>query len=208
MSSQAQIAANQANAKLSTGPKTESGKAAAALNNMRHGLASGVFRVLPTECQFDFDDLFAGLRDEHQPVTLTETVLVEAMAQHQWLRKRALALESSCFDASTGQVADPKQLALALRYQTTHERAFHKSLNDLLKLRAEKRKNEVGFESQQRAREEHTRKQERHQMAAERHKWVVVLAEAKADHQHLMNLNQKITKHEREFAIEQAQRAS
>jgi hypothetical protein len=46
----------------------------------------------------------------------------------------------------------------------------HKSLNDLLKLRAEKRKHEIGFESQERAKEEHTRTQEKHEMAKERHK--------------------------------------
>jgi hypothetical protein len=38
---------------------------------------------------------------------------------------------------------DQKQLALYLRYQTTNERAFHKCLNDLLKLRAERHKQEL-----------------------------------------------------------------
>ena len=55
-------------------------------------------------------------------------------------------------------------MALFLRYQSTHERAFHTCLNDLLKLRAEKRKNEIGFESQKREQEEHTRMQEQHEM--------------------------------------------
>ena len=89
--------------------------------------------------------------DEHQPATFTETTLVEAMAQHHWLRQRALHLESCCYDPATGQIVDQKQLALYLRYQTTHERGFHKALNDLLKLRAAKRKEQIGFESQQRA---------------------------------------------------------
>jgi len=38
-------------------------------------------------------------------------------------------------------------------------------LNDLLKLRAEKRKEEIGFERQQHVREEQTRIQEKHEMA-------------------------------------------
>jgi hypothetical protein len=108
MSTESQIEANRENAKLSTGPKSEAGKAAAALNNTRHGLA-GAFRVLPTESQSDFDELLATLRDEHQPATFTETTLVEAMAQHHWLRQRALNLESSCYDPATGQIADQKQ---------------------------------------------------------------------------------------------------
>jgi hypothetical protein len=189
MSTESQIEANRENAKLSCGPKSEAGKAAAALNNTRHGLA-GAFRVLPTESQSEFDALLAILRDEHQPATFTETALVEAMAQHHWLRQRALHLESSCYDSATGQPTDPKQLALYLRYQTTHERGFHKALNDLLKLRAARRKEQIGFESQQRAERADQRKQERHQ-------WDILLAEAKVDGQQLHDLNRDIKDSER-----------
>ena len=104
-------------------------------------------------------------------------ILVERMAQHHWLRDRAGLLQANGF-ADDGSV-DEKRLALYLRYQTTHERAFHKCLNDLLKLRAEKRKNAIGFESQNRKQEEHTRKQEQHQMKKDHHKWAVALSEAK-----------------------------
>ena len=162
MSTESQIQANRENAKLSCGPKSETGKAIAALNNTRHGLA-GAFRVLPTESQSDFDQLLATLREEHNPETFTETTLVEAMAQHHWLRQRSLNLESSCYDPATGQITDQKQLALYLRYQTTHERGFHKAMNDLLKLRAAKRKEQIGFESQQRLQEQHDMKKDRHQ---------------------------------------------
>jgi hypothetical protein len=182
MSTESQIEANRENAKFSTGPKSEAGKAAAALNNTRHGLA-GAFRVLPSESQSDFDELLVILRDEHQPATFTETTLVEGMAQHHWLRQRALHLESACYDPASGQIADQKQLALLLRYQTTHERAFHKALNDLLKLRAARQKEQIGFESQQ-------RKQERH-------KWDILLAEAKVDGQQLHDLNRDIKDSER-----------
>jgi hypothetical protein len=189
VSTESQIEANRENARLSTGPKSEAGKAAAALNNLRHGL-TGAFRVLPTEPQSEFDELLATLRDEHQPATFTETALVEAMAQHHWLRKRALHLECSCYDPATGQIADQKQLSLCLRYQTTHERGFHKAMNDLLKLRAAKRKEQIGFESQQRAERDDKRKQERHQ-------WDILLAEAKVDGQQLHDLNRDIKDSER-----------
>jgi hypothetical protein len=98
------------------------------------------------------------------------------MAQHHWLRNRAELLQSNCF-ADDGSI-DEKRLALYLRYQTTHERAFHKCLNDLLKIRAEKRRAETGFESQKRKQEKHDRKQEQHQMKKDVHKWAVALAEA------------------------------
>jgi hypothetical protein len=189
MSTESQIQANRENAKLSSGPKSEAGKAASALNNTRHGL-TGAFRVLPTESQSDFDALLATLADEHQPATFTETTLVEAMAQHHWLRRRALSLESSCYDAATGQIVDQKQLALYLRYQTTHERGFHNALNDLLKLRVVRRKEQIGFESHQRAERDDKRKQERHQ-------WAILLAEAKVDGQQLHDLNRDIKDSER-----------
>ena len=147
MSTQAQVAANQANAQLSTGPKSEAGRAAAARNNFRHGLTtSSEFWVLPSESQTDYLKLLAQFQQEHQPETPTEEALVQAMAEHHWLRHRAMRLEEACFDFTTGQIIDERKLALYLRYQTTHERAFHKALNDLLKLRAEKRKAEIGFE--------------------------------------------------------------
>jgi hypothetical protein len=145
MSTSAQIVANRANAEWSTGPRTDEGKAASSRNRVSHGL-TGEFRVLPSELQSEYDALLAAFREEHQPTTPTETALVEGLAQHQWLRKRALRLESSCFDVVTGQIDDEKRLALCLRYQSTHERGFHKCLNALLKLRAEKRKAKIGFE--------------------------------------------------------------
>jgi len=60
MSTQAQIAANQANAQLSTGPKSEAGRAAATRNNFRHGLATpSEFWVLPSKSQHDYVKLLA-----------------------------------------------------------------------------------------------------------------------------------------------------
>jgi hypothetical protein len=207
MSSSAQIAANQANAQRSTGPKTPQGLAASAKNNLRHGLA-GAFMVLRWEKQENFDALFESLRNEHAPSTPTENLLVERMAQHYWLSQRAIRCQNACLADGFPKGGDDKGLALYIRYQTTHERGFHKSLNDLLKLRAEKRRQEIGFESQERKREEENRRrnrEERHQNeeirkeaghvrreAAEKrkqelHRWNVLLAEAKFDHQGLQS---------------------
>ena len=82
-------AANRANAQLSTGPKTPAGKAAIALDNLRHGLA-GAFLILPTENEEDFAAPLENLLDEHQPATETERLLVTNMARHQWLSDPAL----------------------------------------------------------------------------------------------------------------------
>jgi hypothetical protein len=174
---------------LSTGPKSENGRAASSKNNLRHGF-TGAFAILPWEKQEEFDTLLNELRAEHEPATITETLLIEKMAQSYWLSQRAIKLQQiSCFHDETDSPERDKQLALYLRYQTTHDRSFHKSLSDLLKLRAEKRKLEIGFESQEtkqnRARQQaanETRKQELH-------KWKVLRAEADVDHRVLQNLS-------------------
>ena len=175
MPTEAQIAANRQNARRSTGPHTAEGKEAIAQNNFRHGL-TGAFNFLRWEKLAEFEDLLVGLRAEHKPLTLTEDLLVERMAQHEWLRRRAHTLQHLCFIDEA--FLDPRQeraFALYLRYQTTHERAFHKCLNELLNLRREKRKQEIGFESQKQKQTEEARKQELHK--ARTH-----LANAKAAH--------------------------
>jgi hypothetical protein len=172
MSTEAQIAANQQNSQLSTGPKSAQGRARICLNAFRHGLA-GAFMILSDEVREDFDELYEGLRAEHQPESPTEILLVESMAQHYWLKQRALRLQALCFDG------DEKQLGLYLRYQTTHERAFYKALNTLVKLRADKRKAEIGFESQQNRERERA---ERARQQAELNEARIRLANAKAQH--------------------------
>ena len=115
------------------------------------------------------------------------------MAEHHSLRQRAMRLEESCFDYITGQIIDERKLALYLRYQTSHERAFHKALNDVLKAKSRKAKDELdeaalsqraegsskAFERQQHAQADQIRKQECHEMEKERQKWTTLLAEAK-----------------------------
>jgi hypothetical protein len=152
MSTANQIAANQANAQLSTGPKTETGKAASSQNSWKHGLF-GAFRVLNTESQMAYQDLLQSLQSEYNPATATEAILVERMAQHHWLRNRALHYQNHYLE--TGDESSASRISLFMRYETMHERAFHKCLADILKLRAEKKKQEIGFASQTRQEELH-----------------------------------------------------
>jgi hypothetical protein len=208
MSTEAQIAANRANAEHSTGAKTEAGKAASSRNHTSHGLCTydNIFFILPFESTEAYSLLRATLLHEHRPETETERILVDRMAQHHWLRNRAEALESGCFKEDG--TLDDKRLALFMRYRTSHERAFHKCLAELLKLKAEKRKEQIGFESQKRISDESTRKQEQHEMAKEHHKWAILLAEAKLDHQQALTSNEEITHTMHSIAIEKAKKAA
>ena len=191
MATEAQMKANRTNAQHSTGPKSMEGKIAVARNRFLHGL-SGQFQVLPWENSEDYEDLQDRLRGEYQPATPFEEELIGRMAQHSWLTRRALFLQETCFSPEMPLCEQEKQLALYLRYQTTHERAFDRCANELRKLRNEKRKAEIGFESQQRKHKEDARKEseEARRQAAEKrkeelHQWTVLLAEAKLDHQNV-----------------------
>ena len=186
MATQAQITANQQNAQHSTGATSEAGKAASCLNNFRHGFC-GAFRVLSSESQQEFDALLAGLRDEHQPTTVTETIFVEKMAQHHCLSRRAMRLQDATMRENMRLEHLDRQLSLFLRYQTTHDRAFHKCLNALLKLRAEKRRAQIGFESQKQKQAAELRREAGEKRKQELHGRAVLLAEAKTDHQLLLN---------------------
>ncbi len=197
MATPAQIEANRANAQHSTGPKTEAGKARSSLNRLRWGFR-GQFRVLPSESQEEFELLLENLRAEHQPQTTVEEMLLLKLAQHFWLSQRAQRLVDRALDRET-EARDPEQtFTLWLRYQTTNDRAFHRCLDQLLKLRAQRVKEAIGFERQKRAAEqaaaqaERQRQQEERAQAAEkrkqqRHELAVLLTQARIDHQSLRN---------------------
>ena len=186
MATIAQTTANQANAQHSTGPKTETGKAASSRNHLRHGFA-GRFPLLHFENPDEFDLLLLGLQADFKPATPAEDLLVERMAQHQWLIQRALQLQTICFETARPGEDHARSLTLYLRYQTTNERAFTQCLHNLLKLRSEKRKEQIGFESQKLAQAENARKQQIENRKQEVHKFDIYLAEAKAEHQELLN---------------------
>ena len=94
MATEAQINANRANAKASTGPKSPEGKAASALNGLRHiGLARSI--LLKTESPEKFCALLDTYYDEHNPQTPTERALVDMMATARWRQLRMSNLEAA-----------------------------------------------------------------------------------------------------------------
>jgi hypothetical protein len=149
MATAAQIDANQLNAQSSTGPTSEEGKQASSQNRTTHGLCHNhtCFYLLAGEDPQKYSELYTSLKEEHQPQTETERILVRHLAQHEWLRTRALRLQQTCFDANL-QVKDNRQFGLYLRYQTTHERAFYKALKELQTIRTQRIKEQIGFELQ------------------------------------------------------------
>jgi len=147
MSTKAQIAANQANAQRSTGPRTGDGKARARQNALRHGLCSGIPKM-SDETHEEIDGLLATLREEHSPVGASEEILVYKMAEHFFFGIRASYLLTEQLDwADKGSDNNPK-ISLLLRYHTTADRGYHKAFAELRKLQNERRLQEIGFVSQ------------------------------------------------------------
>jgi len=206
--SPARLAANRANAQFLTGAKSPETKATCAQNHTIHGLArheNGNFKILTSEDANAFEAFKQSLIEEHAPTTPTQSILVTNMAQSHWLAQRAQRLQDFCIDPDTGAVVDDKKFSLYTRYQTTHTRAFHKCLQDLLKLRAETRKAERGFEAQR-------VETERHEMKKQSHYWDVLKKDAQACHQISLNALQNMKARaenpgfEAEYAAELAKR--
>ena len=147
MATEKQTSANQENSKHPTGPTSQAGLDAIANNNFRHGLAGEkshrTFTFLEGEDPEKFKELYARLAKDHSPQGETELILVRRMTESEWLRARALRLQ-----AGSLEVGLEKRFALFLRYETTHERAFYRALNELQNIRKQSHNSEIGFESQ------------------------------------------------------------
>jgi len=130
---------------MQTGPRTSEGKSVSSMNAMSHGLTSSKV-VLPGEDSADFQHLRRSLLREHRPSTPTETLLVEEMAQAHWRLDRVRRRQDQAFESET---PDAKLLSVLLRYATTYERTFYKSLETLKKLQRERlAQSPQGFVSQ------------------------------------------------------------
>ncbi len=150
MATKAQNKANRENSQKSTGPVTPEGQQASSQNATQHGLSSSrTFQILSDEDAVEFKELVEDLKEHYQPQTQVELDLLHRLAQHDWLRARAIRWQNLCLDPGE-HIADPARFAVYLRYQTSNERAYANCLKELLTGRAETRKVEIGFVSQKR----------------------------------------------------------
>jgi len=186
--SPAQLAANQANAQLSTGPSSPEGKAVSSQNNFRHGLTQSEsdLTFLEGESPEQYAKNLAGFQKEWKPATETEHDLVQRLATRQWLRRRAFKLQQQ-FLAPDGTITDHKQFALYNRYETQHERAYNKALADLMRLKSLRLREQNGFESKKHKDEIHTFKIKALQDREYRNKLEILARETRLQKQHVPN---------------------
>jgi len=111
MATKAQIKANRENAKKSTGPRTEEGKARVSLNALKHGLLARD-AVLPEEDPAEFDRQLRDLEHDLRPENSLEFELVRQIADAQWRMRRLVRIETAF-------------LSGAIEAQRQHEEIFH-----------------------------------------------------------------------------------
>jgi hypothetical protein len=92
MSTPAQIAANQKNGQLSTGPTSPDGKAKSSLNAVKTGL-TGRTVLLPGDDAQAYEAHIASFFARHQPAGDEERNLVQSLADTEWRLLRIPALE-------------------------------------------------------------------------------------------------------------------
>jgi hypothetical protein len=142
MSSEARITANAANAHLSTGPRTDQGKARSSQNARTHGLTAAQL-VIAAEGRQEFDELHAQLQAEIRPQGALQQILFDQLVASAWNLRRIRRMEAELtasvatyLDVLDNPVLTAKLDRLA-RHQTSNERSFHRSLRELKSLQTD-----------------------------------------------------------------------
>ncbi len=94
---QAQIRANRRNARKSTGPQTEAGKARSRRNAWQHGLAAETLCMLD-ESTDAYRAYAADLRDDLSPAGAYEEELVDQVIRAAWRKRRCVELETEVLE--------------------------------------------------------------------------------------------------------------
>jgi hypothetical protein len=109
MATPAQIAANRANAQMSTGPRSAEGKSASRFNALKHGIDAASI-VIPSEDPADYDALAADYLSDFRPQSPSESFHVQTMLRADWQKRRLLRVEA---DLSRTLLAESPGAALA-----------------------------------------------------------------------------------------------
>jgi hypothetical protein len=161
--SEKRLAANRANAKLSTGPATAAGKRISSRNGAKKSGLSTVI-LIDGESAARFDALFREYESEFQPATPTERAFVENMVIARWHQARALSLHSAAINyeirnqcvienddvndtacnramhAIRMSAGNSPHLELLSRDQFRLDRQYNRAIRGLARFRAEKQK--------------------------------------------------------------------
>ena len=167
-----QIRANRANAKKSTGPRTQEGKARSSQNALKHGLLAND-AVLPGEDPADFDRHLRSFEDTYLPRNRVEKEIVRQIADVAWRMQRLSRIETAVIavgidntrrvNLETGPIPDDRagqtqQLGRAMltrtqvlnnlaRYDGQLARRFFRGVELMINIRREDRQLREAYEA-------------------------------------------------------------
>ena len=95
--SERRLAANRANAQLSTGPRTEAGKAASSLNAVKTGLCGRAVLLADEEEAAAYREHVQRVHTWWEPDNVEEHALVQSLADTQWRLESIPGLESALY---------------------------------------------------------------------------------------------------------------
>jgi len=134
MSTAAQITANKANAQLSTGPTSSTGKSASSLNALKTGL-TGRTVLLPGDDAEAYQSHIAAFNKLHQPIGETEQNLVQSLADTEWRLLRIPALEMGIYAVArlefAGLFADQDETARQALIEAKTFLTYQRQINNL-----------------------------------------------------------------------------
>ena len=164
VTSVAKIESNRRNARRSTGPRTQEGKAVASSNALRHGILSRVV-TLPEEDRQAFDELSERMTARLAPEGPLEQCLVERITESVWRLRRVARAEAGVMThrtsearadlESSGRSGDAFAVGLIRdatgadtmsklsRYERGLERGLYRALHELERLQAARRGDHV-----------------------------------------------------------------
>jgi hypothetical protein len=138
MATAAQLAANRANAKKSTGPRTADGKAASAANATKDGFTAQS-PIVPTGEEAQFDAFKVALLEDTHPEGALEQEFFERLLTYGWNLRRARAAESRVLArADFSDDADSDRLLRVARYRRDLERSHDRALRELRQLQTQR----------------------------------------------------------------------
>ena len=136
MTATARATANAANAALSTGPRTEEGKARSSRNAVKHGLTSKQLVIAPGE-EDEFAELHDSLHEQLSPEGALEMGIFNMLVHAAWNLERFRTLEAQLMSKGLDDLLDDlttKTLDRLQRYATANQRSYFKALAELRKV--------------------------------------------------------------------------
>ena len=115
------LAANRANAQLSTGPRTPEGKAASSQNACKHGILAR-HTLFAKEDPQELEEFRTVFYDKFQPADDYESSLVDLMIDAKWRIARLHRIESAEFDRQLSEYRNAERAGLMLYSSESCER--------------------------------------------------------------------------------------